>query len=109
MTNLEHLDFVEPNPLEPENYAQVAMTVKAVRLTDANAFVVAIWCGGRAIVEHDPLNPGNFTTTLELTLNVLGSTKIAQVGDYIVKFNDGVFYPVPDLIFERDYRQVRVN
>jgi hypothetical protein len=58
-------------------------------LTEANAEDLAVWCGGRAVVQHDALD--NDRTTAGVNVPTKQGVQRAQVGDLIVRQNDGTF------------------
>lgn len=58
-------------------------------LTQHNAELIATWCGGRAVVQHDALDHDR--TTPGVNVPVYGGVERAQVGDTVIQENDGSF------------------
>lgn len=65
------------------------MSSEARKLTKDNAEFIAQWCGGRAVVQHDPLD--HDLTTPGVNVPVGNEVERAQVGDMVIRQNDGSF------------------
>jgi hypothetical protein len=65
------------------------MTSEAKTLTEDNAQEVAQWCGGRAVIQHDALD--HDVTTPGVNVPVGDSVQRAQVGDMVIRNDDGSF------------------
>lgn len=58
-------------------------------LTADNAEEMAAWCGGRAVVQHDALDDASTTTGVNVPVG--DRVERAQVGDMVIRDNDGSF------------------
>jgi hypothetical protein len=65
------------------------MPAEARVLTEHNVELIATWCGGRAVVQHDALD--HSSTTPGVNVPVWGGVERAQVGDVIIQEYDGSF------------------
>lgn len=65
------------------------MSSEAKTLTADNAAELAEWCGGRAVMEHDALNPAQSSPGINVPVG--DDVKRASMGDMIIRNNDGTF------------------
>ena len=65
------------------------MSTESRMLTAHNAEFIAEWCGGRAVIQHDALDHGS--TTPAVNVPVKDGVERAQVGDMVIREEDGSF------------------
>jgi hypothetical protein len=58
-------------------------------LTQFNADMIAEWCGGRAVIQHDALDYD--LATPGVNVPTMDGVERAQVGDMVVQERDGSF------------------
>lgn len=58
-------------------------------LSGGNAHELALWCGGRVVVQHDALD--HDSTTLGLNVPTNDGVQRAQIGDTVIRNRDGSF------------------
>jgi hypothetical protein len=61
----------------------------AIALYEGNAEMIAQWCGGRAVVQHDALD--HDLTSSAVNVPTKEGVKRAQVGDKVIRDDDGSF------------------
>lgn len=67
-------------------------TFEANLVASDTVTVVAIWCGGVEVVEHDVVEHN--TTYAAINVPTVAGMKRAQEGDWIIRRPAGDFYPV---------------
>lgn len=65
------------------------MSAEARIITQQNAELIATWCGGRVVAQHDALD--HDLTTPGVNVPVYGGVERAQVGDTVIQEHDGSF------------------
>lgn len=65
------------------------MSSEARTVTEKNAAELAVWCGGRLVMEHDALDDDKSSPGINVpTRDGVGR---ARVGDMLIRTNDGKF------------------
>ena len=65
------------------------MSSESKILTEHNAEEIARWCGGRAVIQHDALD--HSVTRPGVNVPVKDEVERAQVGDMVIRNDDGTF------------------
>lgn len=65
------------------------MNPSRIVLYEGNTEMIAEWCGGRAVVQHDALDHDR--TIPAVNVPTKDGVKRAQVGDAVIRDNDGSF------------------
>lgn len=81
-------------------FRSLPITIEAFRLTEENGEKLAAWCGG---MWHPTAKPGY---TSAVNISTFEGTMRANIGDWIIKWTRGEFYPVKDEIFREKYKAV---
>ena len=89
----------------PQRFARVADTVYAVQVTEHNGEELARWCGGHYTRLVKTVQPPLVADTIDVPDFVRGYRK-AHIGDWIIKNDEGDFYPISEENFQDRYWKV---
>lgn len=89
-----------PNRTIVKTYVRNPEPIEAVLVTESNIQEVALWCGGRVVKDEPQTDP----YTHVIVPHIAGPLKV-QVGFYLVKGQDGRFYPLKKDELEKKYTE----
>lgn len=58
-------------------------------VSETNAEQIAAWCGGRAVVQHDALDPDKLIPGVNVPVG--DKVERAMIGDIVIRKNDGSY------------------
>ena len=86
-------------------YSTAGPDVEAVRFVPLNQREVADWCHGELTVlskdndEHRPV--------LVISMKTMDGEFFVHLGDYVVKTNSNIFYPINEIKFNSLYEEIK--
>lgn len=85
--------------MPPEEYTVRQFSVHAEQVTPATVQEIEQWCGGRQVLEIDPLD--NSRKFVALNVPTMEGVKRASEGEYVIRAQDGRF----GVMSEQDFLQ----